>query len=39
MTVPAGPLSVWSLVAVVGWAAVLVVVWLLLVAYGRNSPV
>ena len=39
MTVPAGPLSVWSLVAVVGWAVVLVVVWLLLVAHGRNSPV
>lgn len=39
MTVPAGPLSVWSLVAVIGWASVLVVVWLVLFAYGRDNPV
>ncbi|WP_321112153.1 hypothetical protein [Halorussus salinisoli] len=37
MTVPAGPLSAWSLVAVVGWLVVVALVWLLFVAYGRNQ--
>jgi len=36
MTVTAGPLSMWSLVAIVGWIAVVVLVWLLFFAYGRS---
>ncbi|MFC4447557.1 hypothetical protein [Halorussus aquaticus] len=36
MTVAAGPLSAWSLVVVIGWVVVVVLVWALLFAYGRD---
>ena len=36
-TVTAGPLSTWSLVVLVGWIAVVLFVWLLLFAHGRQS--
>jgi hypothetical protein len=37
MTVTAGPLSAWSLLAIVGWIAVVALVWLLFFAYGRSQ--
>ncbi|WP_435176183.1 hypothetical protein [Halorussus sp. AFM4] len=37
MTVTAGPLSAWSVVAVVGWLVVVVLVWALFYAYGREQ--
>jgi len=37
LTVAAGPVSAWSVVAVVGWLVVVVLVWLLFYAYGRTN--
>jgi len=37
MTVPVGPISVWSAILVLVWVALVGVVWLLLVASGRRS--
>ncbi|WP_276298954.1 hypothetical protein [Halorussus lipolyticus] len=36
IAVTAGPISAWSLVAIVGWLVVVALVWLLFFAYGRN---
>jgi hypothetical protein len=36
--VTAGPLSMWTVLMLVGWIAVVGVVWLLLIAYGRTTP-
>ena len=36
--VTAGPLSMWTVVLLAGWLAVVAFVWLLLVASGRASP-
>ncbi|WP_255457534.1 MULTISPECIES: hypothetical protein [Halorussus] len=33
----AGPLTPWSVVAVVGWLVCVVVVWVLFYAYGRSQ--
>lgn len=37
MTVTAGPLSAWSVIAVVGWLVVVAVVWALFYAYGQGQ--
>ena len=37
MTMLAGPLSVWSVAAIIAWLVVVVTVWLLFLAYGRSQ--
>lgn len=37
LAVAAGPVSAWSVLAVVCWLLVVVLVWLLLVAHGRRE--
>ncbi|UPV75147.1 hypothetical protein M0R89_03535 [Halorussus limi] len=37
LAVAAGPVSAWSVAAVVGWLVVVVLVWLLFFAYGRGK--
>jgi hypothetical protein len=37
LVVAAGPVSAWSVAVVVGWLGVVILVWLLFYAYGRNN--